>query len=103
ISRLIELFTERGLLRLEGFRLELDKWLAGEMHIGAHRPPRPAGMMERWTPSEQSLVRLYLEAIPPGSFTLDDYMLCVDYLQMRYLPADQLKTEADWLATRSVL
>uniref|UniRef100_UPI0025A2F48C hypothetical protein n=1 Tax=Klebsiella pneumoniae TaxID=573 RepID=UPI0025A2F48C len=26
IRRLIELFTQRGLMRLEGFRTELEKW-----------------------------------------------------------------------------
>lgn len=103
ISRLIELFTQRGLLRLTGFRTELEAWLAGERHVGGHRPARPDGTMERWTGSELKLVKLYLETLPPGEFTLDDHMMTVDYLAQRYLPAEELKTEAEWMATRSTL
>lgn len=103
VRRLIELFTERGLTRLSSLQLELAKWLEGERHRGGPRRPRPPGMMERWTPGELSLVRLYLETLPPDQFTLDDWMMVVDYLVQRYLPADALKTEAEWLAVRSTL
>ena len=39
--------------------------------------------------------------VPPSDFTLDDWMIVVDYLVQRYLPADDLRAEADWLATRA--
>ena len=103
ISRMIELFTQRGLLRLDGMRDELAAWLDGERHTGGERQPRPPGSMERWTPSELKLVKLYLETLPPGEYGIDDYMLVVDYLAQRYLPPEELKTEAEWLATRSNL
>lgn len=103
ISRMIELFTQRGLLRLDGFRDELTAWLDGERHIGGNRPARPDGSMERWTASELKLVKLYLQTLPPDEFTLDDYMMVVDYLSQRYLPAEEMKTEAEWLAVRSNL
>lgn len=103
ISRMIELFTQRGLLRLDGFRDELTAWLAGERHTGGNRPARPDGTMERWTASELKLVKLYLQTLPPDEFSLDDYMMVVDFLAMRYLPAEELKTEAEWLAVRSTL
>lgn len=103
LARMIELFTQRGLFRLEGFRTELEAWLAGERHVAGHRPARPAGAMERWNASELKIVKLYLETLPPGEFTLDDHMMVVDYLAQRYLPAEELKTEAEWLATRSTL
>lgn len=103
IRRLIELFTQRGLMRLDGFRAELEKWLAGERHRRDERPPRPPGVMERWSRSELALVRLYLETLPPEQWTLDDHMMLVDWLVQRYLPADDLRTEAEWLATRAVL
>lgn len=102
IAQLIELFTERGLMRLEGFKTELMQWLAGERHVEGHRPARP-GEVYRWTPSELKLVKLYLETLPPAEFTLDDYMLCCDYLSQKYLPATAIKTEAEWMATKSVL
>lgn len=103
LSRMIELFTQRGLFRLEGFRTELEAWLAGERHVAGHRPARPDGAMERWNASELKIVKLYLETLPPGEFTLDDHMMMVDYLAQRYLPAQDLRTESEWLAVRSTL
>ncbi|SAL01514.1 hypothetical protein AWB80_08142 [Caballeronia pedi] len=102
VRRLVELFTQRGLMRLDGFRKELEQWLAGERHTGAPRVRRPPGAMERWTHGELSLVRLYLETLPPAEFTLDDWMMVVDYLAQRYLPATDLRSEAEWFAVRSV-
>lgn len=101
LRRLVELFTKRGLMRLDGFRDELKQWLAGEKHRVGVRPARPDGYMQRWSASEQALVRLYLETLPPAEFVLDDWMMVVDYLAMRYLPPDDLRTEAEWLAVRS--
>ena len=103
IRRLVELFTQRGLMRLEGFRKELEQWLDGARHIGGTRIERPAGYMQRWTPMELSFVRTYLEALPRDAFTLDDWMMVIDYLAQRYLPAEDLRKESDWLAIRSTM
>lgn len=104
VRRLVELFTQRGLMRLDGFRKELDQWIAGQRHTPADAiPARPDGAMLRWTEAERQLVKIYLEALPPGEWTLDDNMLMVDYLVQRYLPADDLRTEAEWMATRATL
>ena len=104
IRRLIELFTERGLNRLSSLQLELVRWIDGKNHkAGIDRIARPEGYMQRWTEGEQQLARHYLEALPPGEFKLDDYMMVVDYLVQKYLPAADLRTEAQWLAVRSVL
>lgn len=104
IRRLIELFTQRGLDRLEHVQQEIQAWATGQKHTApaAHPIPKP-GMMVRWTEDELSLVKLYLESLPPAQWTLDDHMMAVDYVVQRYLPADELKTEAEWLATRSSL
>ena len=59
--------------------------------------------MEHWNDAERSLVKLYLEHLPPAEWTLDDHMLAVDYTFQRYLPADDMRAEAEWLATRSSL
>jgi hypothetical protein len=101
VRRLVELFTRRGLMRLDGFRKELEQWLAGEKHHAGSRVARPDGYMQRWSASELSLVKLYLESLPPAEFTLDDWMMVVDYLAQRYLPASDMRTEAEWLAVRS--
>ena len=105
IRRIVELFTQRGLDRIAGLRDELVRWLSGEAHRPAEGAPtvRPSGAMERWTAQELGIVKLYLENLAPADFTLDDWMLVVDYLVQRYLPADDLRTEADWLVTRSNL
>lgn len=104
IRRLVELFTDRGLTRIEAVQKELDAWLAGQKHKPSQiLPPKPPGMMERWTPAERELVKIYLEALPPAQWTLDDYMMAVDYTVQRYLPASDLRTEAEWMATRSTL
>jgi len=103
VRRIIELFTQRGLMRLGGLQSELAKWLDNEMYRTGDRPARPDGAMERWTPGELALVRLYLETLPPDQWALDDHMMLVDFLVQRYLPADDLRTEAEWLVVRSNL
>ena len=103
IARLVELFTQRGLDRLDAFRAELLAWSEGARHKPGDRIQRPAGAMERWTEAERSLVKLYLEHLPPNEWTLDDHMLSVDFLVQRYLPQDDMRTEAEWLASRSSL
>jgi hypothetical protein len=67
------------------------------------RVARPAGIMERWSPGELELVKLYLEHLPPAEWTLEDHMMMVDWLTQRYLPASDMQTEAEWLATRATL
>ena len=103
IRRMVELFTQRGLDRLEAFRTELLAWSNGVHYTPGDRIQRPAGAMERWTEAERALVKLYLEHLPPAEWTLDDHMLCIDFLFQRYLPADDMRTEAEWLATRASL
>lgn len=103
IARLVELFTQRGLDRLEAFRSELLAWQSGARNTPGDRLARPAGAMERWSPAEVSLVEIYLQHLPVSEWTLDDHMMAVDFLAQRYLPADDMRTEADWLATRSSL
>jgi len=104
VRKLVELFTQRGLRRIEAIEAQLRRWLAGESHQpGIELPTRPAGAMQRWTTAELAVAKTYLEALPPSAFTLDDWMLLADYLVQRYLPADDLRTEAEWLSTRAAL
>lgn len=103
VRKLIELFTRRGLDRLEGVRKELTEWARGARSKGGEPVSRPPESMERWTKDELRLVRIYLEKLPPAQWTYDDHMMMVDYLVQKYLPADELISESEWLATRSVL
>lgn len=104
IRRLVELFTQRGLMRMDTFRTELVAWLEGKRHThGGTTMPRPPGAMERWTPEQVGLVKLYLETLPTDQWTLDDYQMVVDFLVQRYMSPDDMRSEAEWLATRSTL
>lgn len=103
VARLVELFTQRGLDRLDAFRTELAAWSSGARHKIGERIARPAGSMERWNDAERALVKLYLEHLPPAEWTIDDHMMAVDFLYQRYLPLDDMRTEAEWLTTRAGL
>ncbi len=104
VRRLVELFTQRGLTRLDAVRAELARWVKGER---ARKPvPDPVGApppMRRWAPEELGIVKLYLESLAPEQFQLDDWMMLVDWIVQRYLPEDELRSEAEWLAVRANL
>lgn len=102
VRRLVELFTQRGIDQLDKVRTELTAWMAGERaRVGTTPSPRPEGMMGRWDHSELALVKIYLESLPTEAYMLADYMMVCDYLVQRYLPADALRSEAQWMATRA--
>lgn len=104
VRRIIELFSERGLLKMAGVQEELHAWLDGKMFIGGAQTVRPhVGQMERWGAHEIALVKLYLGALPVDVYTLEDWLLLVDWIVQRYLPADAAKTEAEWFAVRAAL
>ena len=103
LMRMIELFTQRGLTRLEHVKDQIIAWESGAHYRDASKPVPKPGMMERWGKDELGLVRLYLESLFPGDWTLDDHMLAVEWVIQRYLNPDELKTEAEWLATKASL
>lgn len=103
IRRLVELFTKRGLDRLEAVQQQLLAWQSGDHFTGAKPPEVVPGMMQRWNEPELDLVRIYLESLPPDQWTIDDHMMSVEYVVQKYLPATELATEAEWLATRATL
>jgi len=99
VQSLIELFSSRGLLRLDKIKEQLDAWMANKNFVGGKTFSKPRFGP---TPHELNLVELYLEAIPAEKFGIDDWALLIDYLVAKYMPADSLSTEAEWLAVRSV-
>lgn len=104
IRKMIELFTKRGLMRLESVRKALLRWqkfTPTPFTVPALKPP--IAMMNRWTPEEKALVQLYLESLPPSMWSLDDHMLSVELVVQTYLPHDELVTEAKWLATKATM
>lgn len=104
IRALVEKFTDRGLTKLSTVQAELQRWSLGHYHVPAvGAVPAPPGFMGRWSRDELDLVRIYLESIPPGQMSLDDWSMTIDYMVQRYLPADALNEEAEWLAVKSNL
>lgn len=101
IRRLVELFTDRGLMRLDAVHKKYLEWQAGTHHKPAASPVTPPGIMARWSGPELELARLYLESLPPNLWTLGDHMLAIEYVVQTYLPAQELVKEADWLATKA--
>lgn len=104
IRRLVELFTKRGLDRLQAVQDEILKWEQGAYHKPTSEMPANApGMMQRWNAAELDLVKIYLEALPVAQWSLDDHMMAVEYVVQRYLPDTELIGEAEWLATKATL
>ncbi|MCT9846741.1 hypothetical protein N7563_22000 [Leclercia adecarboxylata ATCC 23216 = NBRC 102595] len=104
ISKMIELFTARGLMRLESVQKAITRWQSGNDQLGLAPMPKPdVDMMQRWTAEERELVRIYLEALPPAQWNLDDHMMSVELAVQTYLPKDELITEAQWLATKATM
>ncbi|MFM0165756.1 hypothetical protein PQR39_35670 [Paraburkholderia sediminicola] len=99
VKSLIELFSSRGLLRLDKVKEQLDAWMANKNFVGGKTFSKPRFGP---TPHELNLVELYLEAIPAEKFGIDDWALLIDYLVAKYMPDGSLATEAEWLAVRSV-
>ena len=102
LAKLIELFTKRGLDRIQAVRDALAKWTSGAGYKGDAEPSRP-GELYRWDEVERALVTVYLQNLPVSEWTVDDHMLAVDLVMQTYLPRDQIVPEAKWLASRSVI
>lgn len=104
IRDLVEKFSARGLTKLEHVKNELMRWMAGEYHVPKIvAPSLPAQYLGRWSQDELDLVRIYLENIPPGELSLDDWSMVIDYTVQRYLPVAELTEQAEWLAVKSNL
>lgn len=102
VSRIIELFTKRGLMMLDKVQEGLKLWAEGKMHANLAAPvQKPEPYVQNWTPEQSSLVHLYLTSLPPEQFAYDDWGLLVDYLLHTYMPEEVLRTEAEWFAVRS--
>jgi hypothetical protein len=104
IRGLIEQWTAKGVNRFGALQAELAQWLNFAQHkVGPKVPKPPASEFAQWTPGELQLVKAYLEAVPAAAMDLPDWLLVVDYLYLRYLPADVLRADAQMLAARSSL
>ena len=102
IRDLVEKFSARGLTKLDRVKSELLRWMSGEHHVPRIvAPSLPSEYMGRWSQEELDLVRIYLENIPPGALTLDDWSMVIDYTVQRYMPVAELNEEAEWLTVKA--
>ncbi|ENQ1546108.1 hypothetical protein ACEOHC_003920 [Salmonella enterica] len=104
IQTLIELFTKRGLMRLESVKKALLRWQNHGDAPATFPAPKPVvGLMARWSAEEKALVQIYLESLPKSAWQLSDHMLSVELVVQTYLPEQELVTEAQWLATKATM
>ncbi len=104
IRKLIELFTQRGLMRLDSVKKSLLRWQSKSQknQYGGSIPAKPeTPLMPRWDSEEKELVEIYLNNLPSFSWGLDDHMLALELTIQTYLPEDELIEEAQWLATKA--
>lgn len=103
IRELIELFTQRGLTQIDAVRKELNEWIAGHRHHPAEEHIPHPGLVRRWSADEVSLVRLYLQSLPPANMDPEDWSLLVDYLAQRYLPPELALQSGEWMAAKTAV
>lgn len=104
---LIEHWTAIGLRKLEGMRsdfLRLVKSKVGVLAKAGKVPPRPPvdRLLRRWTADEFAQVKAYLEAKPGSEWSFDDHMLSIEWIHQRWWPAEEVRTEAQWYAAKTI-
>ena len=77
--------------------------LLGEMGLPEPQPLHKSLPWQRWDAAEFDRVRKYLNAIPAGQKTIDDWMLLVDWIVQRYLGDDIIRDEAEYIAIRAAI
>lgn len=96
---MVEDFTHRYQSILQQMQAALGRFLGG--HADELRKADVPWL--RWSEAHFEMVRARLESMDPARFTIEDWMLLVDYLIQRYLPEGVIQREADYLAVRSVM
>ena len=57
----------------------------------------------RWSDTEFAEVRFQLERKPPADYTLDDWLMLVEWLIARYLPDGVINSEAEYLTVKAAI
>lgn len=105
---LVEHWTLAGMKRLQGMRddfLRLVKRVDGVLAKAGDTPPeRPPvdRLLRRWTGDELEQVKAYLEAKRPELWSFDDHMLAIEWIHQKWWPADEVRTEAQWIAAKTI-
>jgi hypothetical protein len=98
IAAHVEDVTTRLQAILQAIQDAIGRFLTGDV-IGELR--KADAPWVRWSEDELEDARRRLRAVPPDRWTLDDYLLMVDFLIQRYLPPGVIEREADYLAVRA--
>ncbi len=102
----IEEVTKRGQKILLAIQTDLIQRIGGEpiqkLQAGKGLLAK-AGEWMRWNKKQLDDAKQRIESKDPADYTIDDWMLLVDWLVQRYLPADVIQDESEYLAVRSVL
>lgn len=100
IRWLVERYSAFGMERFGQFQSELQKWIVRDLFKPAiPRPVIPA--YGAWTADDLTAIEAYLESVPPGAMSLDDWMLCVDYLYHRYVPPAAMMEATEYHVVKS--
>ncbi|HET7675399.1 MAG TPA: hypothetical protein VFL54_07745 [Gammaproteobacteria bacterium] len=99
----LEDVTRRGLAILSRIQSAIASLLAGKPEdvFGKTGTLQKALGWTRFTADEMAEIRRRLEAKPPERYTIDDWMMAVDWIVNRYLPDDVIRSEAEYLALRA--
>lgn len=94
----IEHWTLAGLKRLQGLLVDVLRLVAREQMstLPAERPLR------RWSSEELERVKTYLESERSEPKSFDDQMLAVEWIHQKWWPADEVRTEAQWMAAKTI-
>jgi hypothetical protein len=99
----IRAHVEAVTARLSGLLDRMREALAAFLHGEARALHKADVPWMRWDEARFEQVRNRLESLDPSAMTADDYLLLIEWLVNRYLPAGAIETEADFLAVRAVL
>lgn len=102
----LEDVTRRGLAIFSRIHSALLNLLAGKVDEVFGKPDK-GGMLRkalgwtRFTDDEMAEIRRLLAEKSPDDYTIDDWMMAVDWIVHRYLPDDVIHSEAEYLAVRA--
>lgn len=96
LTKLVELFHEKGITQLDVMWAELQKILHGEHTFD---PSAPAGRLSQ---AELALLENLIQSGHTDQYGINDWMLLVEYWMQRYLPHDYAINQAYWLAAKAV-
>lgn len=106
VRDLIEDITQRGQKILLSIQTELIERIGGEpiqkLQAGKALLAK-AGEWMRWNKKQLDDVKKQIEGKDPADYTINDWMLLVDWIVQKYLPDDVINEESEYLAVRSVL